>query len=85
MIRVDDTQVRYAEGARAEPLEQFTRTLSEDLSRALGGARTSARGIGRAGDAAVAGIVLALESTRPSCAHVNAAGRRAGKVAPGRV
>ena len=41
VTRVDDTQVRYAEGDLwAEPLaKQFTRTLSEDLSRALGGAR----------------------------------------------
>jgi uncharacterized lipoprotein YmbA len=41
MTRVDDTRVRYAEGDRwAEPLaKQFTRTLREDLSRALGGAR----------------------------------------------
>ena len=39
--RVGDTQVHYAEGDLwAEPLaKQFTRTLSEDLSRALGGAR----------------------------------------------
>jgi uncharacterized lipoprotein YmbA len=41
VTRVDDTQVRYAEGERwAEPLgKQFTRTLSENLSRAFGGAR----------------------------------------------
>jgi len=41
VTRVDDTQVRYADGDRwAEPLsKQFTRTLREDLSRALGGAR----------------------------------------------
>ena len=41
VTRVNDTQVRYAEGDRwAEPLgKQFTRTLREDLSRALGGAR----------------------------------------------
>src|SRR5262249_32768211 len=37
----DDTRVRYSGGALwAEPLgKQFPRTLSEDLSRALGGAR----------------------------------------------
>ena len=41
LTRVDDTRVRYAEGNLwAEPLgRQFTRTLSEDLSGALGGAR----------------------------------------------
>jgi uncharacterized protein len=41
VTRVDDTRVRYAEGDLwAEPLgKQFTRTLSEDLSGALGGAR----------------------------------------------
>ena len=41
VTRVDDTRVRYAEGDLwAEPLgRQFTRTLSEDLSGALGGAR----------------------------------------------
>ena len=41
VTRVDGTRVRYAEGDLwAEPLgTQFTRTLSEDLSRALGGAR----------------------------------------------
>jgi len=41
VTRVDDTRVRYSEGDLwAEPLgKQFTRTLSEDLSRALGGAR----------------------------------------------
>jgi len=41
VTRVDDTRVRYDEGDRwAEPLgKQFTRTLREDLSRALGGAR----------------------------------------------
>jgi uncharacterized lipoprotein YmbA len=38
VTRIGDNQVRYAEGERwAEPLgKQFTRTLSEDLSRALG-------------------------------------------------
>jgi uncharacterized lipoprotein YmbA len=41
VTRVDDTRVHYAEGDLwAEPLgKQFTRTLSENLSRALGGAR----------------------------------------------
>ena len=41
VTRVDDTRVHYAEGDLwAEPLgKQFTRTLSEDISRALGGAR----------------------------------------------
>jgi uncharacterized protein len=41
VTRTNDTQVRYAERERwAEPLaKQFTRTLGEDLSRALGGAR----------------------------------------------
>jgi uncharacterized lipoprotein YmbA len=41
VTRLDDTRVEYAEGERwAEPLRrQFVRTLSEDLSQALGGAR----------------------------------------------
>jgi uncharacterized protein len=41
VTRVDDTRVHYAEGDLwAEPLgKQFTRTLSENLSRALDGAR----------------------------------------------
>src|SRR5262245_63614190 len=41
VTRVGETQVRYTEGELwAEPLaKQFTRTLGEDLSRALGGAR----------------------------------------------
>ena len=41
VTRVDDTRVHYSEGDLwAEPPgKQFTRTLSENLSRALGGAR----------------------------------------------
>jgi len=65
VTRVDDTQVRYAEGDLwAEPLaKQFTRTLSEDFSRALGGARIIdyAWYPGAPIDVAVAVTVLAFE------------------------
>jgi len=65
VTRMGDTQVHYAEGDLwAEPLaKQFTRTLSEDLSRALGGARIIdyAWYPGAPIDIAVAVTVLAFE------------------------
>jgi uncharacterized lipoprotein YmbA len=76
VIRVDDTRVRYDEGDRwAEPLgKQFTRTLSEDLSRALGGARIIDYawypGVGI--DVAVAVNVLAFEVDTAGAATLDA-------------
>jgi uncharacterized protein len=76
VTRVDDTQVRYAEGERwAEPLgKQFTRTLSEDLSRALGGARIIdyAWYPGAPVDVAVAVTVLAFENDPTGAATLTA-------------
>jgi uncharacterized lipoprotein YmbA len=76
VIRVDDTRVRYDDGDRwAEPLgKQFTRTLSEDLSRALGGARIIdyAWYPGAPVDVAVAVNVLAFEVDATGTATLNA-------------
>ena len=76
VTRVDGTQVRYAEGERwAEPLgKQFNRTLSEDLSRALGGARIIDYSWypGAPIDVAVAVNVLAFEVDPTGAATLNA-------------
>jgi uncharacterized lipoprotein YmbA len=76
VIRVDDTRVRYDEGDRwAEPLgKQFTRTLSEDLSRALGGARIIDYAWYPSApiDVAVAVNVLAFEVDTTGAATLNA-------------
>lgn len=76
VTRVDDTQVRYAEGDRwAEPLgKQFTRALSEDLSRALGGVRIMDYPWypGAPVDVAVAVNVLAFEVDTTGTATLNA-------------
>ncbi len=76
VTRVDGTQVRYAEGERwAEPLgKQFNRTLSEDLSRALGGARIIDYSWypGTPIDVAVAVNVLAFEVATAGTATLNA-------------
>jgi hypothetical protein len=76
VTRMDGTQVRYAEGERwAEPLgKQFNRTLSEDLSRALGGARIIdyAWYPGAPVDVAVAVNVLAFENDATGAATLNA-------------
>jgi uncharacterized protein len=76
VTRVGDTQVHYAEGEFwAEPLaKQFTRTLSEDLSRALGGARIVDYAWYPAApiDVAVAVTVLAFEVDTTGAATLNA-------------
>ncbi len=76
VTRIGDNQVRYAEGERwAEPLgKQFTRTLGEDLFRALGGARIIdyAWYPGAAIDVAVAVKVLAFEVDTTGAATLNA-------------
>jgi uncharacterized lipoprotein YmbA len=76
VTRVDDTQVRYAEGELwAEPLgKQFTRALREDLSRALGGARIIdyAWYPSASVDVAVAVTVLAFEVDTTGTATLNA-------------
>jgi uncharacterized protein len=76
VTRVDGAQVRYAEAEWwAEPLgKQFTRTMSEDLSRALGGARIIdyAWYPGTPIDVAVAVNVLAFEVDATGAATLNA-------------
>src|SRR5262249_51889108 len=76
VTRMGDTQVHYSEGDLwAEPLaKQFTRTLSEDLSRALGGARIVeyAWYPGSPIDVAVAVNVLAFEVDSTGAATLNA-------------
>jgi uncharacterized protein len=76
VTRVDDTRVRYAEGDLwADPLgKQFTRTLSEDLSRALGGARIIDYAWYPSApiDVAVAVNVLAFEVDSTGAATLNA-------------
>jgi hypothetical protein len=76
VTRVDGTQVRYSEEERwAEPLgKQFIRTLSEDLSRALGGARIIEYPWypGAPVDVAVAVNVLAFENDPTGTATLNA-------------
>ena len=76
VTRVDDTRVHYAEGDLwAEPLgKQFTRTLSENLSRALGGARIVDYAWYPSApiDVAVAVNVLAFEVDSTGAATLNA-------------
>jgi uncharacterized protein len=76
VTRMGDTQVHYAEGDLwAEPLaKQFTRTLSEDLSRALGGARIMDYPWypGAPVDVAVAVTVVAFEVDSTGTATLNA-------------
>jgi uncharacterized protein len=76
VTRVDDTRVHYAEGDLwAEPLgKQFTRTLSENLSRALGGARIIDYAWYPSApiDVAVAVNVLAFEVDSTGAATLNA-------------
>jgi uncharacterized protein len=76
VTRMGDTQVHYAEGDLwAEPLaKQFTRTLSEDLSRALSGARIMDYPWypGAPVDVAVAVTVVAFEVDSTGTATLNA-------------